>query len=157
MKVTHLLNGEKININEFYKWIEALRSGKYKQTTGKLQDGVGYCCLGVACKVLIFEDLQRKDYLDRLVDTEPQFQVYAPEWLKQINEDVIARQKEESARSEDTIFAASLIHLNDERGFTFDTIADVLELIYVHGILEHTEEEDEAGEAEAVDKISIYL
>ena len=34
------------------KWIAALLSGEYKQTTGKLYDGKGYCCLGVLCKVL---------------------------------------------------------------------------------------------------------
>ena len=28
-------------------WVEALRSGDYKQTNGYLQDGDGYCCLGV--------------------------------------------------------------------------------------------------------------
>lgn len=35
------------------KWVEALRSGQYAQTTSTLRDGsgdwVGYCCLGVAC------------------------------------------------------------------------------------------------------------
>lgn len=36
---------------EFYRWVDALRSGKYEQTTGVLQDSKGYCCLGVACKV----------------------------------------------------------------------------------------------------------
>ena len=31
-------------------WIKALRSGKYKQTTGKLKSIEGsYCCLGVLC------------------------------------------------------------------------------------------------------------
>lgn len=43
------------------KWIEALRSGKYKQAKGQLRvlfdeaEGIksfGYCCLGVACDVL---------------------------------------------------------------------------------------------------------
>jgi hypothetical protein len=39
-------------------WIEALRSGDYKQCTGYLQSireehGIGYCCLGVACEVYI--------------------------------------------------------------------------------------------------------
>lgn len=29
------------------KWIEALRSGKYKQANGYLQTKDGYCCLGV--------------------------------------------------------------------------------------------------------------
>lgn len=30
-------------------WINALRSGKYKQTTGSLQNEDGFCCLGVLC------------------------------------------------------------------------------------------------------------
>lgn len=34
------------------KWIAALRSGSYKQTTGVLRDSRGYCCLGVLCDVV---------------------------------------------------------------------------------------------------------
>ena len=37
------------------KWIAALKSGKYKQTRGCLNDGNGYCCLGVLCEVFIAE------------------------------------------------------------------------------------------------------
>ena len=34
------------------KWIEALRSGKYKQTRGKLKGRNGaFCCLGVLCDI----------------------------------------------------------------------------------------------------------
>ena len=33
------------------KWIAALRSGKYRQTRGRLNDADGFCCLGVACDV----------------------------------------------------------------------------------------------------------
>lgn len=33
------------------KWIAALRSGEYQQAKGKLFDGIGYCCLGVACVI----------------------------------------------------------------------------------------------------------
>lgn len=36
-------------------WVDALRSGKYRQTEGGLRDAQGYCCLGVLC------DLARKD------------------------------------------------------------------------------------------------
>lgn len=32
-------------------WVDALRSGKYNQTTGYLQDARGFCCLGVACDI----------------------------------------------------------------------------------------------------------
>lgn len=32
-------------------WLKALESGRYKQTTGALQKGNEYCCLGVACRI----------------------------------------------------------------------------------------------------------
>jgi hypothetical protein len=32
-------------------WLQALESGKYRQTRQVLHDGEGYCCLGVACVV----------------------------------------------------------------------------------------------------------
>ncbi len=33
------------------KWVKALRSGKYSQTTGKLRKPDGFCCLGVLCDI----------------------------------------------------------------------------------------------------------
>jgi len=33
-------------------WLEALRSGKYVQGTGRLHKGDKYCCLGVLCDVM---------------------------------------------------------------------------------------------------------
>jgi len=33
------------------KWVAALRSGEYKQSTKNLYNDAGYCCLGVACKI----------------------------------------------------------------------------------------------------------
>lgn len=59
------------------KWVEALRSGKYKQETdeGQLRHGDCYCAIGVACLVNGFNfidnyDAVKKkesiyDYLDR--------------------------------------------------------------------------------------------
>lgn len=32
-------------------WIEALRSGKFKQAQGRLKTENGYCCLGVLCEL----------------------------------------------------------------------------------------------------------
>lgn len=32
-------------------WVKALRSGKYKQGTRKLQTPAGHCCLGVLCAI----------------------------------------------------------------------------------------------------------
>ena len=34
------------------KWISALRSGKYLQTTLALRDNYGFCCLGVFCDIV---------------------------------------------------------------------------------------------------------
>ena len=31
------------------RWVKALRSGEYEQTTGILHGDEGYCCLGVLC------------------------------------------------------------------------------------------------------------
>ena len=33
------------------KWVAALRSGEYKQTTNALRNDKGFCCLGVACDI----------------------------------------------------------------------------------------------------------
>lgn len=34
------------------KWVEALRSGNYKQVKQKLRTSEGFCCLGVLCDVV---------------------------------------------------------------------------------------------------------
>jgi hypothetical protein len=45
-----------MNRNEFTdlqeKWLQALESGEWKQADGVLFDGEGYCCLGVACRLV---------------------------------------------------------------------------------------------------------
>ena len=41
-----MIDKERITI-----WCEALESGIYQQAIGKLKDGNGYCCLGVACEI----------------------------------------------------------------------------------------------------------
>lgn len=40
-----------MNVEWKAKWIAALRSGLYSQTTGVLKDENGYCCLGVLCDI----------------------------------------------------------------------------------------------------------
>lgn len=45
-----MLNDEQLEIKN--KWLEALRSGNYKQCTGYLHKGEGYCCLGVLEDIL---------------------------------------------------------------------------------------------------------
>ena len=45
------------------KWVDALRSGKYSQTAGRLGDKLGFCCLGVACEVAMENGLPLKKEL----------------------------------------------------------------------------------------------
>lgn len=54
------------NRERIEKWVEALESGEYEQTTGALQDNHGFCCLGVLCDVAIREGLEVevKSYCD---------------------------------------------------------------------------------------------
>lgn len=33
------------------EWVEALRSGKWRQAKGVLKNGDSFCCLGVACEI----------------------------------------------------------------------------------------------------------
>ncbi len=40
-----------MNLELKQKWLDALRSGKYKQGTQYLNSSSGYCCLGVLCEV----------------------------------------------------------------------------------------------------------
>jgi hypothetical protein len=37
------------------KLVTALRSGEYSQTTGRLRDANGFCCLGVLCDIAVKE------------------------------------------------------------------------------------------------------
>ncbi|HEX6431806.1 MAG TPA: hypothetical protein VF008_29145 [Niastella sp.] len=113
----------KINKRQFKKWIAALDSGEYKQCQLQLQDAYGYCCLGVGCKVVIHEKMQfKKD--DRLYGTFPNDQLMALAWLTGINDDF----EKKTGRY--------ISWLNDSDGYTFPEIATLLELVYIHKILD---------------------
>lgn len=110
---------------DILKWTAALRSGRYKQTTDSLQDGHGYCCLGVACKEFIPEEELRLTDDEAVISGElPIDQPEAPYWLRYINTEFAM------------ITSLGLSDLNDNEDFTFDEIADVLEAVYVHKVLE---------------------
>lgn len=39
------------------QWLTSLRGGMYKQTSSRLRDGDGFCCLGVLCDILVDDGL----------------------------------------------------------------------------------------------------
>ena len=73
---------EKLDPDFKKKWINALRSGKYKQGDGNLYkfDNNSFCCLGVAC-VVSGEPLERLDHVE-LIGPEMFTSTTIPEILK---------------------------------------------------------------------------
>lgn len=92
------------------KWIDALRSGKYAQGTGRLRREVDgkdcFCCLGVC--------------LD----------VNAPEGWKQIEEGPGWRWRYEAdvPHEKYPLNLSPYIRMNDHKGKTFEEIADFVEV-----------------------------
>lgn len=113
----------KINKRQFKLWIAALDSGEYKQTKGMLNHNGRYCCLGVGCKLFIPQKLLHLDG-GRIAGGWPGSQPAAPIWLKEINTDF------------DIKTGMPLSSLNDSGEFTFPEIATLLELVYIHKILD---------------------
>lgn len=101
------------------KWLEALRSGKYKQGNGYLRKGDEYCCLGVLAEVAgadcrkrsIIEDLYTYNFLS-LGGNDGAVALLDPDYQEKIGLSVDA-----SGRA---------ICMND-KGESFDKIADYLE------------------------------
>ena len=85
------------------KWVEALRSGKYKQTTKVLRNFDGYCCLGVLREVMDPHDTTSLEGAGEM-----------------LNEDQIARANLSHKR------ARELAEMNDG-GCDFNEIADTIE------------------------------
>lgn len=112
----------KVRKNTILKWTKALRSGKYKQTFSALQDENGFCCLGVACDIFIPKKEKIINDEGLLAGAFPSDQK-VPAWLKDINNDFLKV-------TEDNDYLLS--DINDTGRYSFDEIADLIELVYVH-------------------------
>ena len=109
-------------------WVEALRSGKYKQTTTTLEDEDGLCCLGVACRTAQNNGIHVKEqFNNHLVGASFQDQ---PETLKWLN---LATNNGSSS----ILINPSLTALNDKENFTFLEIADYIEKYWKNLVREY--------------------
>ena len=113
---------------EARKWAKALRSGKYKQTTGTMQNADGYCPLGVACDLFIPKERLELTRSGFIRGNSPECnQSFAPWWLQLI------RYTKFNLEVVEFIFIDLTIPcLNDDEGYTFDMIADIIELEFIH-------------------------
>jgi hypothetical protein len=97
--------------------VEALRSGKYVQTRGKLREagGEAFCCLGVACEISNVVKWNGVCYIDDNNDTNEHVLPYAVrDWLGA---------KETNPGTDDEHCLASM----NDAGASFATIADFIE------------------------------
>ncbi len=113
-----------INYTELKAWIAALDSGEYKQGHCGLQTNIGHCCIGVGCRATIPDKLLDTDKDGRLHGGLAADQPAAPLWLVDVDNDFCQKT------------GHGLLCLNDDLGFTFPEIATLLELVYVHKILD---------------------
>lgn len=121
-----------VNKDNVRLWVEALRSGKYKQARAMLENvGTGgMCCLGVACRVAMDAGLP----VERTTDWSGRVRydghdALAPlsvlEWLGLDHGGNIAVRAEENGRS------YVVTELNDTYDWDFNMIADAVEREYL--------------------------
>jgi len=111
------------------RWVDALRSGKYKQAQGALKKDGGYCCLGVLQMVVDGEvemDLREDRYGE---DYAASACLPSEEWCQKnkIEHDKweIHEVVEDSYGNEDDYY--DLPSLNDESCLSFKDIAGIIE------------------------------
>ena len=96
-------------------WVEALCSGKYKQTTKVLhnKDDDSYCCLGVAC--VIYQRMTGRDLpvFDGTWDDDESLPIEVQIWL--------------GLRDESGMFEDSTLVNENDNGVRFAKIADIIE------------------------------
>lgn len=90
------------------KWVEALRSGKYKQGKRVLRSGDKFCCLGVLCEVVGIDYNGNLPYLPSDVMKLAGLDCKNP---------IVSYSREE----------ITLASLNDDLNFSFHSIAEVIE------------------------------
>lgn len=127
-----------INKRQLKKWIAALDSGEYEQGKFFLQNEKKFCCLGVGCKVLMPPDKLRLLHNGVILGQKPEDQPNAPEWFREINLDFELKTQVQLTHLNDYGMFYGMAHPGSEalEPFTFPEIATLLELVYVHKMLD---------------------
>lgn len=123
------------NLRNIRTWVEALRSGEYQQGKGHLAFENTFCCLGVACELAVKDGIPVKveDLPDRNSEGikgtcrhyDGNDAVLPPavrDWLGLEARDPYADYNGERHK---------LSKLNDDGGFNFNDIADIIERSYL--------------------------
>jgi hypothetical protein len=117
-------------------WLAALRSGEYEQGKGYLNRSGTFCCLGVLCDLAVKQGVE-----DLAVETKSlyggsagSFVTYnsdsgdLPEVVREwAGLDGVSTQEVETWEGSAVKHPLNLVDLNDDKGYTFAEIADVIE------------------------------
>jgi hypothetical protein len=95
------------------KWLEALRSGQYKQTKYSLKNEKGFCCLGVLCDIYSQENKtpweKHEEEREAIIHNTKVLPVPIMRWAELKDSDPYLRYDPEQA---DT---CALSHMNDAK------------------------------------------
>jgi len=123
---------KQFQIDNCRQWIEALRSGKYRQIDGVLASENGsFCCLGVACEIKNMARVIQDDgilgfkYLNNINDSMPDFNYF------EFTYGFLPTTRLAKGLGGIELM---LSELNDNFGFTFDKIADVIEAACINRV-----------------------
>lgn len=104
-------------------WLEALRSGAYKQGKNFLYKDENYCCLGVACEINNIEKILENDVY--YYDFDGLFSTHLAniEWFTE----KFGFDPRHFFKADVVKANATLPYLNDSYSLTFEQIADIIE------------------------------
>lgn len=110
------------------KWVQALRSGQYRQQTNeKLRDDEGFCCLGVLCDLYV----QQHPDVEWEQDEDGRYTVLNGGDSLQGGETLPPEVMQWAGLAEESGWLRygfpSLTTLNDDYQYTFEQIADEIE------------------------------
>jgi hypothetical protein len=115
------------------QWITALRSGGYNQGTGCLHSSDGFCCLGVAAKEFLTDDVVVAEHFSDYVSAEHMWSYddetdMAPDYVMKALGlyDNNGTSETQLIAPVDIADSLMLTTMNDN-GKTFEQIADILE------------------------------
>lgn len=131
-KVTVLQDSPKMNSLVKERWLEALRSGKYKQAqnllkhTDKNNENPEFCCLGVLCELAVESNIISPSEMN--IDEEWAYMGHSDLTPPEVSDWAgFSDSNPEVAIDDDLRYTLCLSDLNDTYAYDFEKIADIIE------------------------------
>lgn len=110
------------------RWVAALRSGQYRQAQGDLQDGQGFCCLGVLCQLAVDEGVISAPELESDIYRYDGEAAVLPRSVMSWSGVLTSSGELDGVDlGEDEVVSTNLTSLNDSECWDFSRIADLIE------------------------------